>query len=227
MAQHDSPAGLERATWWEIGGAWLHLWTPPRDVEVPDPPMRRIALIAAAILVVCAGGLALIIPALDRSKAATARRNAAREAAARRTEYARLVHDQRLIRGRADLGDAAGTPAAAAVLTAAISRAVAAEARRRHATGELESPIIGGPARCRPRESSTATRLRLECLATTSYVDRGDGGPRAGSIGYPFLAAGSPATGRFGLCKSNPPPGEKAALSTNATQPDPPAACVR
>ena len=31
------------ATRWKILGAWLRIWTPPRDVEVPPVPLRAIA----------------------------------------------------------------------------------------------------------------------------------------------------------------------------------------
>ena len=61
-------------------------------------------------------------------------------------------------------------------------------------------------------------RLRLECLAPTSYVDRGDG-CRAGSIGFPFLAGGSLRTGRFAFSKTNPPLGENAARFGNREPP--------
>jgi len=217
---------MQRATRWEIAGAWLHLWTPPRDVAVPDPPLRRIALIAAGAVFIVGAALALIVPAIDRSKQRTERREAREEAAHFRAQAARLRRDQRLLRGTASLSGARDPADREALLTEAIAAAVGAEARRRHASGELPSPIIARTASCRRRDSSTARRLRLECLASTSYVDRGDGKGAVGSIGYPFLAGGSLVTGRYAYCKSNPEPGEKFAQSNNRKLPELPAACA-
>jgi type II secretory pathway pseudopilin PulG len=214
-----------RASRWEIAGAWLHVWTPPRGVEVPDPPWRRIGVIALIVLAVLGGAAAAVKPGIDRGKQRTSRREAREQAAYVRAEFARLEHDQRLVRGRARLDGSAPVAEREAQLTEAIGAAVAAEARRRHASGELESVIVAGSASCRRRDSSTAQRLRLECLTPTSYVDRGDG-KRAGSIGYPFLAGGSLRTGRFAFCKTNPPPGEKFAQFGNREPPQLPAACA-
>ncbi|MEA2139427.1 MAG: hypothetical protein QOG56_2577, partial [Solirubrobacteraceae bacterium] len=54
-----------RASRWEIVGAWLRIWTPPRDVEIPPFPRRR-ALVAAVVLggVAAALALAVIAPAI-------------------------------------------------------------------------------------------------------------------------------------------------------------------
>ena len=53
----------------ETLGAWLKVWTPPRDVEVPPPPAGRTLAIAGVVaLVVLAGAAALIVPAIDSSK---------------------------------------------------------------------------------------------------------------------------------------------------------------
>jgi hypothetical protein len=216
----------QRASRWEIAGAWLHVWTPPRDVVVPDPPWRRIVLIAALALAAAGVALAFIGPAIDRAKDRAAREDARRLAANRRVENARLIRDQRMIEGRARIPKAvAGTPAAEAPLTHAIALAVVAEARRRHAAGDLESPIAEDAARCRRRPSTTTTRLRLECLAVTSSVESGDERGRVGSIGYPFLAAGSLETGRFNFCKTNPPPGENAATFGKGGPPELPKGC--
>ena len=38
-----------RASRWEILGAWLRIWTPPRDVEVPPVPRRLLAAVAGVI----------------------------------------------------------------------------------------------------------------------------------------------------------------------------------
>jgi len=216
----------ERASRWEIAGAWLRVWTPPRDVEVPDPPLGKIALIAAGILVAAGIALAIAIPKIDKSKDDAARKEARREAAFQRAERARLIRDQRMITGRARLPKGvADTPAAEAPLTHAIALAVVTEARRRFAAGDLDSRVSEDAAHCRRRPSTTSTRLRLECIAVTSAVDSGDKRGRIGSIGYPFLAAGSLKTGAYNFCKTNPRPGENAARFGDEAPPDLPSGC--
>ena len=57
-----------RASILEILGAWLHLWTPPRDVAIPPVPWRKLALgfgVAASLLGIA---LAVMIPRIDEGK---------------------------------------------------------------------------------------------------------------------------------------------------------------
>src|SRR5215213_2426931 len=71
----------------ETVGAWMKLWTPPRDVEVPPPPAPRTLAIR--------GALALLVPAVDSSKDRAAAADA-REAAQRRAETRRrTIAEQR------------------------------------------------------------------------------------------------------------------------------------
>src|SRR5215210_3835341 len=76
----------------ETVGAWLKLWTPPRDVEVPPVPVRGLVIGGVLLLVVAAGAAALIVPAIDDSKeraaAADARETAQRRAESRRRQIA-------------------------------------------------------------------------------------------------------------------------------------------
>ena len=98
----------------ETLGAWLKVWTPPRDVEVPPPPPRRTLAIGGAVaLIVLAGAAALIVPAIDsskdRAKAADAREAAQRRAESRR----RTIAEQRPRRLDASaLRPSSGAPAA-------------------------------------------------------------------------------------------------------------------
>ena len=50
-------------------------------------------------------------------------------------------------------------------------------------------------------------RVLLSCTAVTSRVERSAGGS-AVLVGYPYRAALSPATGRYGFCKVSGRPGE-------------------
>jgi hypothetical protein len=70
-----------RASAWEIVGAWLHLWTPPRDVEVPRIPRRGAAIVAAVLAAVAAVVVLVLVPAIDSGKRAGAERRARAEAA--------------------------------------------------------------------------------------------------------------------------------------------------
>ena len=91
----------------ETVGAWLGLWTPPRDVTVPPVPWRKVALGAAGLAVVVAAFALLAAPAIDDAKDERAARDRAaldERAAARR---ARIDADQRPRSGTIDRNRAA------------------------------------------------------------------------------------------------------------------------
>lgn len=129
----------------------------------------------------------------------------ARQAAGRK----RLIREQRPVRGRVRLAAGASGPAAEAQLVAGLERAVAAEAKRRVESGELETPIRFDRARCRELPERRPAHLSMECVAVTSEVVGGEG-RKVGHLGYPFIALASLGDGRFAFCKSNPNPGEGA-----------------
>jgi len=54
-----------RASIFEIVGAWLRLWTPPRDVEIPPVPWKKLALWTGAAIVVVGAALAVMVPRID------------------------------------------------------------------------------------------------------------------------------------------------------------------
>src|SRR5512132_2582605 len=89
---HDDPLRLSRL---EVIGAWLHVWTPHRDAEVPPIPWRRIAIWSAATVVVLCIAAALVVPRIDSAKRAGAARDAKALAARRAAERARIISDQR------------------------------------------------------------------------------------------------------------------------------------
>jgi len=76
-----------RAAWWEILGAWLHVWTPPRGVAVPPVPWRWVAAAGAGLVALVAVIVLVVAPKVDEGK----RRGAATEA--RQTAQA-LEHSQ-------------------------------------------------------------------------------------------------------------------------------------
>ena len=142
----------------ETVGAWLRLWTAPRDVEVPPPPAPRTLAIGGVVaLVVLAGAAALIVPAIDSSKDRAAAADA-REAAQRRAESRRrTIAEQRPQRlDASSLRPSSGAPAALriAARTALLQRAetaISADARRRAQAGELQGRPQGTECEAYPK----------------------------------------------------------------------------
>ncbi len=105
------PASEKKANPFEILGAWLHVWTPPRDVRIPPVPWRKLAIGTGVGALIVGIALAIMVPRIDSNKQQTAAENAAfrAQASARRTSRASPR------RRRASLGEAkALLPAAGA-----------------------------------------------------------------------------------------------------------------
>src|SRR3954466_3646642 len=141
------PTRLSR---FEILGAWLHVWTPHRDAEVPPVPMRRILIWTGVGLVVLAGAAAVIVPAIQDAKrrgdARDARAAAAREARARRAvELAQRPRQGHARRPRdvGRLGDAQQLRLRSALLRTS-EAAVLADARRRGRGRALKKALRTG-----------------------------------------------------------------------------------
>jgi hypothetical protein len=210
VSASQSPPRLSR---FETVGAWLHLWTPPRDAVVPPVPWRRIG-IGAAIAVVVLGALAAwLIPRIDRAKhreaAAEQRQLAALSARERRV----LARDQRLHAGRASALPADPAAAQRTVLVD-LERAITADARARTAAGTLDGHILTTTcapftrAAVRVAPPPTATAAGYECTAVTGEIPR-SARNTAGAIGYPFWARVNFRRGTFQWCKINLRPGER------------------
>lgn len=205
-----------RASRLEILGAWLHVWTPPRDCYVPPVPWRKVAIGAGVLLAVGVFVALVVAPAIDEGKreSAAREREAAQRADAERR--ARIEAEQRPRTGRLPAG--ASPVESLALVEAHIGR----DAKARFGAA-------GDPAACdeAPGEDPGAPRVVFDCHATVADI-RGAGeqeGAR-GSLTVPYRAALDFAAHRYAFCKTNPKPGETAA-------PDPrsvvqlPAACRR
>ncbi|HEV7462277.1 MAG TPA: hypothetical protein VGN78_17220 [Solirubrobacteraceae bacterium] len=202
-----------RLSRFETVGAWLHLWTPPRDAVVPPVPWRRIGIGAAIAAIVLGALAAWLVPRIDRAKRHHAATEQRRLAALSAQERRVLARDQRLHAGRA--GALPSNPVAAqhAVL-ADLGRAITADARRRTAAGTLAghvltttcAPFTRGPVRVAPPPTSTAAGY--ECTAVTREIPRSSRNI-AGAIGYPFWARVNFRRGTFAWCKVNLRPGER------------------
>jgi hypothetical protein len=215
-SRRRDPARLGR---FEKLGAWLGIWTPPRDSAVPPPPWRKLALCALGLLLAAAGVVAFAGPRIERGKeerSAEERRRAAGAEAARRR---RLAREGRPRSGRGRRPAAALSPAqdlrARRVLVGDLERAITRDARGRVRAGELEGPVllteceINPPSRRRVERDPGARGSEYDCLAVT----RRDPDGRF-AVGYSFDASVDYRRFRFRWRKACLAPGEGAARLT-------------
>jgi hypothetical protein len=198
----------------ETVGAWLRIWTPPRDAVVPPVPWRKLALGALVVAVVVAGAAAIIGPAVDEGKQRGAERARRDLAERRQAATARLRADQRphAERGTPVPARAPATEARRARLELRrdLERSIARDARARVSSGVIAGPILR--AECEPvaREEADLSRTSglYKCLAV-----RGRGSRSATGVdtvhGYPFVATIQYPRGVYTWCKTNPIAGEK------------------
>ena len=200
-------------------GAWLGIWTPPRDVVVPPPPWGKLALCAVGVLALVAGVVALAGPPIERGKAersASERRRAAAVEEARRRRLAREGRP-RSGSGRPPAGplSRAGELRARRALVGDLEHAITRDARSRVRTGELDGPVlateceINPPSRRRVERDPEARGSDYDCLAVT----RRDRDGRF-SVGYSFDASVDYRHFRFRWRKACLAPGEGAARLT-------------
>jgi hypothetical protein len=197
----------------ETVGAWLHLWTPPRDAVVPPVPWRHIGIGAAIVALVVGALAAWLVPRIDQAKRRAAATEQWQLAALSARERRVLARDQRLHTGRAGARPADRAAAQRTVL-ADLERAITADARARTAAGTLSRHILSttcvpftrGPVRAAP--PPTATAGTYECTAVTREIPR-SARNTTGAIGYPFWARVNFRRGTFQWCKVNLRPGER------------------
>ena len=214
----DSGNRPPRASNWEIVGAWLHIWTPPRECYVPPVPVRR--LLAAAVLVV-AVIVAGVVKIGDWKQESRERERQATIASGERYR-ARLAREQAPRRLRVANTAAAGVsqddlPRRRSRLLRALERAITADAHARHRRGLLSvrvestecKPYVRPPVERPPEPPLTAARARYECLGVTSRI-RATSVNEPGSLGYPFWARVDFRRGRAVWCKVNPRAAERA-----------------
>jgi hypothetical protein len=207
-----------KATRLETLGAWLHLWTPRRDVHVPPPPSRKkLAIWAVAVGVPVA---VLVVVALNL--AANAREDsdarARRAAAAAHTrEIARLREQQRPHHGHGRKlphhGSRAKLLAARHSLVHDLERAITADARARSRNGTLDGRVQHTV--CVPYTTITPDNPpepplhagvgKYDCLASVGSLDFGE---KRVTNGYPFWARIHFRSSRFTWCQINRLAGE-------------------
>jgi type II secretory pathway pseudopilin PulG len=188
-------------TRWEIVGAWLKIWTAPRDVEVPPIPVRKLALWGLALAAGIGVALALIIPPLESGKRKGEAERAREQAAAIAAEAARLRADQRVH---------FQTVPAGADVVATLERAINTDARARDRAGTIDGPVLSTSCSAASRDVIQFPRSRVyKCFVTTSTGAPGQFADERLGTGYPFVATVYSRTRRIAWCKENPRPDEK------------------
>jgi hypothetical protein len=208
-----------RASALETLGAWLRIWTPPRDVDVPPLPTRALLFAGALLVVVGIAVVVLVAPAIDDGKRRADEREAAaqearREAAARRAAESQRATFASLARLRPPAGSsAAERRAARGAVVAEVEQRITADAQARAAEGEFQRP--SGPTACEraPGTPDAATDLEVRrgvfnCDTTVRAIAATKTN-QAGSLTYPFRAVVDFTTYRVAWCKTSPPPGEQ------------------
>ena len=190
-----------------------------------------LAVAAATGLVVL--GLSLR-PGIQETKQERATRLAREQAQRVSAQRARLIRQQRPVRGRAAgyRAPAAGAPdaerrAARRSLVLALETAITEDARRRIAAKELDGPVkfteCGPLVRMSSGQSDDqilSKRLgRYDCVAVKSDVRRF--GRTIALFGHPYVGTLDFRTGAYVLCKDNKVPGERGqALATVKLAPE-------
>jgi hypothetical protein len=199
-----------RANPFEVIGAWLRIWTPPRDVDIPPVPWRKLAIGTGIGVVVLAAALAVMVPRIDSGKQSRAEQAAAFKERAIATNHARIVREQRAMHGSATaLKPAAGAPDATArtELVHRVEASIMADARSRAAAGEMRH--VDGPTTCSVTPGTKVGAVGVyDCFTVTQGIKQSSR-TSAGTIGYPFRAVVNFGTFTYAWCKVEQFPGEK------------------
>jgi hypothetical protein len=187
-------------TRWEVVGAWLRIWTPPKGCEVPPVPWRAVGLWTLAVALVVAAGAAVAVPRIDHAKRIGAAELARKALAADNAERARLRRDQQVHRAEIPAGGSA---------VAVLEHSITADARARARAKLLSGPVLS--TSCEPAAQAVAqfpgSRV-YKCFVSTATGLRGEGRDVLGT-GYPFVATIYAKRRELAWCKQNPHADEK------------------
>jgi hypothetical protein len=214
MNVEGTAGNQRRASILEILGVWLHVWTAPRDVEIPAIPWRKLAVWTGIGAVLVGIALAVMIPRINEGKAERNAKAAAEQTRLRALNRERVIKLQQPRTGKfASLkpaaGAAAGEEAAArARLVTSVEAAITADAQKRAATGEISK--IKGPTTCEPAAGGPKTGPIgvFDCYTVVREVPKVKTNV-AGSIGYPFRAVLNYSTFSYAFCRTEQFPGEQ------------------
>jgi hypothetical protein len=211
--------GEESATW----RAQCPACNKRYDRRLPWLPDRARWVLGIAGAIAAIAALWAILPGVFEAKkdndAKVAREHAQRVAA----ERARLIREQRPIRGHAHGlprlpadAPAAERLAQRRALVGQTEAAILAEARKRIAAGQLDGPVtkvncgplIRAPDNARDENDLSKRRGRYDCVAVKrDVVD--ENGKVVGLLGHPFVATIDFGRRSWVLCKDNKVPGER------------------
>src|SRR5262245_51299023 len=152
----------------EVLGAWLGVWTPPREAAVPPVPWRLIAVAGGLLAIALLAGAALLVPGIvdDRQRADERAREAAQRRHAQALEAADREMRPRTGTGVADAGR--GTPAARRIRAREALLAEAHEALRADAAIRGAGKVKG--LDCEPFPRGSAPRPPVADLSVERAV---------------------------------------------------------
>jgi hypothetical protein len=211
----EGTAGNQRrASGLEILGVWLHIWTAPRDVEVPPIPWRKVAFLTGIGALLVGIALAVMIPRINDGKTERARAAAVEQARLRAANRERVIKLQQPRTGRfvALKPEKGASPAevasARAQFVTSVQSAITADARKRAAAGEISK--VQGPTTCAPAAGSPEGGPTgvFDCYTVVRKVPKVKTNV-AGSIGYPFRAVLDYTTFTYAFCRTEQFPGEQ------------------
>jgi len=206
-----------RASWGEIVGAWLGIWTPRHDSYIPPVPVFRIVLGTALVVATIVAAVYFMREGSQRD-AARVRREAAAEAARIR---AGLRTEQLVQHARFPGTGIAGVaptqlPIRRQRIVHALEGAITTDTQRRHRAGIFEArvthtnciPFVRPTRPHPPAPPLRASTGKYECLAVTGEFPPGSR-TIGGEVGYPVWARVDFRHGRATWCKINPRPAER------------------
>jgi hypothetical protein len=181
----------EQLSRWEILGAWLRLWTPPREAAVPPVPWRKVAV--GGVLLLAAAVVAVVVLLNTESDRTAAERRAARAAVERHTEFlASVDRRQAAHHGRGPAG--ADRVRTRRDLLGAAHADISAVTDGRDVDCEPFPKTLEATP---PVEDLARAAAAYDCLAVESRFD-------TGAIGKPFRLVVHFDSGRYAFCEIVP-----------------------
>jgi hypothetical protein len=199
----------DRLGFFEVLGAWLGLWTPPRDTVVPPVPWRKIAIGGGLLVVALGAAAAIVIPEVVEDRQAASERERRAEAARHAAFLESVDREQRPRRGRGEVDPGSGARPGERMVARSALLTSAEAGIARDASGRTRKPIRGVECNPFPRsldDVEPAAELHraagsYQCVAVTSRFGEGSG---EGVIGMPFRLIVHFDRGRFAFCRIVP-----------------------
>jgi hypothetical protein len=204
---HESPPRLGR---FELLGAWLRIWTPPRGAVIPPVPWRRLAWSAAVLVAALALVAVLVVPDMARDRAAARERERRAESAHHTAFLTSVDRTQTPHHGRGERDPGAGTPDATRIERRAALVSAASSTIRSHAAATTDKPIRDIACEPAPRtldavapsDDLSRAAAGYDCTAVTATFGSSETG--RGLIGIPFRLVVRFSEGTFAWCQIVP-----------------------